>query len=233
MKIMVLVDLPLSSLRADLSYFLLRLKNCHIVSLYLLAQSKHPRKKTSVIFPSDFPCLRSRYLPTAVAQWVVPSESLSVAQTCSCCLAEQLASSTPSTHSLHTVGPAAVIKKNYQSGEQVPFLKHPKSIWLLLSNQETARALTSVTPALRNEDTSCCLATSLTKTAGSVPSRRQRCPLTVLKGDNSHHSVSLTCILQWISAYLSSEVCSLFPYLGMNYELRNEVAASLVAKFRT
>ncbi len=67
---------------------------------YLLAQSKHPRKKTSLTFPD----LSSRYFPTAVAQWVVPSDFLSMAQNWSSfCCAEQLASSAP-RHSLHMVG---------------------------------------------------------------------------------------------------------------------------------
>ena len=46
-----------------------------------------------------------------------------------------------------------------------------------LSNQKLARALTStpkaITPAITPANTSCCLATSGTNTAGSVPSRRQ------------------------------------------------------------
>ena len=64
-------------------------------------------------------------------------------------------------------------------GEQVPFLanlrwsKHSKSFRFLLSNQETARALTSTPKSIAQEDTSCCLATSGAKISGPVPSRRR------------------------------------------------------------
>ena len=44
---------------------------------------------------------------------------------------------------------------------------------IFLSNQKLARALTSSPKAIAPANTSCCLATSGTNTAGSVPSRRR------------------------------------------------------------
>ena len=51
--------------------------------------------------------------------------------------------------------------------------KQSKSFRIFLFNQKLARALTSTPKAIAPANTSCCLATSGTNTAGSVPSRRQ------------------------------------------------------------
>ena len=51
--------------------------------------------------------------------------------------------------------------------------KHSKSFQIFFSNQKLARALTSTPNAIEPANTSCCLATSGTNTAGSVPSRRR------------------------------------------------------------
>ena len=48
-------------------------------------------------------------------------------------------------------------------------LKQSKDFRFLLSNQKLARARTSTPKAMAPKDTSCCLATSETKTVGSVP----------------------------------------------------------------
>ncbi len=50
-------------------------------------------------------------------------------------------------------------------------LKHSKNFRIILSNQKLARALTSTPKAVTRINTLCCLATSGTKTAGSVTSR--------------------------------------------------------------
>ena len=51
-------------------------------------------------------------------------------------------------------------------------LKHSKSFRIMSSNQKLARALTNTPEAIARTNTSYCLATSGTKTAGSVTSRR-------------------------------------------------------------
>lgn len=75
----------------------------------LLSQLMHPRKKRgiAVVFPSS----SSRYLPTAVAQCVVPSDLRSVAHCKSTFWSFRQLALSSSRHSLHCVGPAAVGKK--------------------------------------------------------------------------------------------------------------------------
>ena len=51
--------------------------------------------------------------------------------------------------------------------------KHSKSFRIILSNQKLAWALTSAPKAILPANTACCIATSGTKTAGTIPSRRQ------------------------------------------------------------
>ncbi len=51
-------------------------------------------------------------------------------------------------------------------------LKHSTDFRIISSNQKLARALTSTSKAIAHTNMSCCLATSGTKTGGSVTSRR-------------------------------------------------------------
>ncbi len=53
-----------------------------------------------------------------------------------------------------------------------PSLKNSKNFRIISSNQKLVRALTSTPKAVTRTNTSCCLATSGTKTAGSITSRR-------------------------------------------------------------
>ncbi len=52
-------------------------------------------------------------------------------------------------------------------------LKNSKSFWIISSNQKLARALANSPKSITRTSKSCCLATSGTNTARSVPSRRR------------------------------------------------------------
>ena len=69
-----------------------------------------------------------------------------------------------------------VLLSYYSRGTSASFgkssLKHSKSFRIISSNQKLAQALTSTPGAIMRTNTSYCLATSGTKTAGSNTSRR-------------------------------------------------------------